>query len=1253
MKKIISLFCLLFATLILNATAIDSQTALYVAMNFWKANGGDRTTEWTNITSLTTFSEFYIWSNDNGFVIVSGDDCVVPILGYSLNNAFNPKMPGHIDDYLEGLEQEIAYYKSLHLESNGELHAVWGALINGSYVPQATTSVSPLMSTTWDQSPRYNNLCPTIQGERTVTGCVATATAQIMKYWNWPTYGNGTHSYTHTSLGTLSADFGNTTYQWSTMPNSLTSSSNSNQILAVATLMYHIGIAIDMDYDISANGGSGATTHNYGGNTTYPCPENALINYFNYKNNIHSIQKTDVSDASWTNSIKAELDAGRPVLHSGRDTSGGHAFVCDGYDNNNLFHINWGWGGWCDGFYALNSLNPQSGGIGGNSSYTFNLNRGIVVGIEPNKTLHTNTQNISLPKAASSKEFIVTSSNNSSNWTATCSATWLTLSQSSGPGNGTMTKVTATATENNTGTVRTAIITISQGTTVCTIHVVQNECSTSDMCAITLAMHDSYGDSWNGASISVSSTSGYNYGTYTVDADYDNTATLYVCPSDLVLSWNSGSYDSECSFTVKDGNNNSLLSVSHINTTSWTINSPCANAPSLACTIMDFPWTEGFEGDVDCWRVIDADGDGNKWGLATGATNSGTYSLVSYSYINSQPVQANNYLVSPQIALPASGDYTLQFYARSANASYPDSLSVKLSTSNTLAANNFTTTLMPLTEISSPTYQQYSINLSNLNGQTFRLAFIHQSYDGMFVALDDISIIENVNTDFTVSVNASNPNMGSVTGGGIFSYGDADTLTATAYGNHRFTVWSDGNTENPRIITVTHDITYTANFSDLGDSVLQYDNGNLATNLGAGSAFYWAVRFPASELTGYTKLTDVRIFNYYAGSYLVKIYQGGSSAPGTLKASETFTLSGDRSWVDCTLSTPVVLNTSQNLWVVVYSDLSHPATAANYCGNDDGSWISFNGSSWYSLRDVNKDNTWMLRAVLSQEPIYYDVTVNSSDLTKGTVSGGGTYASGTQITLTATAAEHCHFTQWNDGNTQNPRNVTVAGNVTYTAHFATDQHQITANAQNPTMGSVSGGGTYDYGTQVTLTATAANHYHFTQWSDGSTQNPRTITVTANATYTAQFAPEQYQVTVVSNDPSMGSVSGGGTFDYGTQITLTATPYPDHVFLSWNDGNTQNPRTLIVDGPMSYIANFQSNVGIENVEVDNIIIFNNGNQIHVQNASNLPIGIYDMTGKLIAFEAANDHADRTFSVYANGIYLVKIGDTISRKIIIIR
>jgi hypothetical protein len=199
------------------------------------------------------------------------------------------------------------------------------------------------------------------------------------------------------------------------------------------------------------------------------------------------------------------------------------------------------------------------------------------------------------------------------------------------------------------------------------------------------------------------------------------------------------------------------------------------------------------------------------------------------------------------------------------------------------------------------------------------------------------------------------------------------------------------------------------------------------------------------------------------------------------------------------------------------------------------------------------------------------------------VTGGGTYNEGTTVTLTATPANGYHFTQWNDGNTNATRTITVTADATYIANFeinAPNQYTITVQSANPTMGTVSGGGTYNAGTNVTISATANSGYHFTQWNDGNTNATRTITVTGNATYIASFeadAPAQYTITVQSANPTMGTVSGGGTYNAGTSVTISAMANSGYHFTQWNDGNTNATRTIIVNGNATYIASFEADV----------------------------------------------------------------------------
>jgi len=202
--------------------------------------------------------------------------------------------------------------------------------------------VGPLLTTTWNQWPYYNDFCP----PGTPTGCVATAMAQIMKYHNHPAQGTGSHSYSHATYGTLSADFGATTYQWNNMPSSLTAGSTPEQKNAVATLMYHCGVAVEMNYTPSV---SLANSYSF---------KYALPTYFKYDGGIDLKQRSEYfgNDAGWHDLLKNELDAGRPIFYAGASSTGGHAFVCDGYDDGGCFHFNWGWSGSGDGWYVTSNL---------------------------------------------------------------------------------------------------------------------------------------------------------------------------------------------------------------------------------------------------------------------------------------------------------------------------------------------------------------------------------------------------------------------------------------------------------------------------------------------------------------------------------------------------------------------------------------------------------------------------------------------------------------------------------------------------------------------------------------------------------------------------------------------------------------------------------------------------------------------------------------------------------------------------------
>lgn len=306
---------------------------------------------------------------DGGFVIVSADDNTRAILGYADNGTFSAEnMPSNMRFWLQMYADEIA--------RAAEIPATTTQTTENTY-----PIVSPLLgNTVWGQDAPFYNLCPTLNNIQCVTGCVATAVSQIMYYHKHPTRGTGSHSYKWETGGqTLSADFGNTTYDWANM---LADYGGNNyttaQADAVATLMLHMGIACDMEYNTSANGGSSAISNKM---------MNALIRHFGYDTGMRVLPKDYMDENEMLNLIAQDLQAGHPIFMSGHTTNNeGHAFVCDGMQSNGYIHINWGWDGYCNGHFAISAMNPYGQGTGGAASgQAFTENVYAFTGIQPNQ----------------------------------------------------------------------------------------------------------------------------------------------------------------------------------------------------------------------------------------------------------------------------------------------------------------------------------------------------------------------------------------------------------------------------------------------------------------------------------------------------------------------------------------------------------------------------------------------------------------------------------------------------------------------------------------------------------------------------------------------------------------------------------------------------------------------------------------------------------------------------------------------------
>ena len=318
-------------------------------------------------------NSYYIFnfSDDRGFVIVSADDKVNPILGYSFERGFDiSKAPTNVLGWLKRYDEEIIRIIN---DDSKPVHPEWEMLnLNTSPIKRAT-QVTPLLKTTWGQNPIYNDSCPKdpTTNNLSVTGCVATAMAQTMKYWGYPAKGMGSNQYSLGAFGTLKADFSKSTYRWSDMTTSVSSTSLLNSKSAVAQLMRDCGYAVNMQYSST---GSGAWVFG----RYSPTAEYALINNFGYSSTMTSLQKDNFTDADWITKLKTEFDQSRVVIYVGysSDYLSGHCFVADGYDANNFIHFNWGWGGYADGYFAITNLTPVT-------NYSYSNAQGAIMGIKP------------------------------------------------------------------------------------------------------------------------------------------------------------------------------------------------------------------------------------------------------------------------------------------------------------------------------------------------------------------------------------------------------------------------------------------------------------------------------------------------------------------------------------------------------------------------------------------------------------------------------------------------------------------------------------------------------------------------------------------------------------------------------------------------------------------------------------------------------------------------------------------------------
>lgn len=353
MKRVLLFVFAALIMLSVKAAPVNQDEALKLASSFMRVRMGEKalpveTLRAVSLDHQLNLNHLYIFSGEHSFVILSADDRAMPVLAYALDRPFDTEdMPVNMLAWLQGYENEIRFLEEHGVEASASVKEAWSTLAEGAlWQPVNRSEVLPLIATKWGQHAPFNYNCP----NNCVTGCVATAMSQIMKYWEYPNKGTGYHSYFHASYGSLHADFGNTSYNWDNMTLTPDNSCSLAEKQAIGTLLFHSGVAVEMEYgpDVSASYSSDV-------------PE-AMIQYFGYNPEIVMDEKAYYTDAGWKTLIKNELNQSRPVYYAGNNANsdGGHAFICDGYDNRDYFHFNWGWTGNHDAFYMIGSLNPDN-----------------------------------------------------------------------------------------------------------------------------------------------------------------------------------------------------------------------------------------------------------------------------------------------------------------------------------------------------------------------------------------------------------------------------------------------------------------------------------------------------------------------------------------------------------------------------------------------------------------------------------------------------------------------------------------------------------------------------------------------------------------------------------------------------------------------------------------------------------------------------------------------------------------------------
>lgn len=596
MKKYYLTLCLMAVIGSLMAGPVDQQKAQKLGAKFLSTTilnqkNNNIQLDLVSVAADRDATDYYVFNvkGSEGFVVIAGDDRVRPILAYSTTGKYNPNDVADGFQYtLNGFREEIQYVREHNLSATPDIVAEWksvnetGSLNRGG---QTRAVVEPLCQTIWNQNYPWNSQCPPCvdtlgNGGHVFAGCAATAMGQVMKFWDWPAVGNGSHSYNAEGIGSLTANFGETEYHFEMMPLALDSTSSEEEIYHVAQLLYHLGIALDMQYSAV---GSGANAY-----SVYT----SFQSYFRYNRDFPQVNAGDLipgygyTNEEWAQMLKdGGLDEHIPIFYTGSDDggAGGHAFVCDGYDENDYFHFNWGWSGRDDAWCPIGALHT--------TRYDFNQTNMFLGHIVPqNDEYYSRPDSVSkmtvLEEAFDAVSLTWTNPDTDLNGNALTSLESVTIRRNF--------EVIATLTDVQPGADMvyednslapglyeySIYVTNAAGisrTTYRTILV-------GEKCNIVFQMHDAGGDGWKGAAISVADENGNRIAVVTMTEGSSLAVDLPLLSGNLNFIWNHGWYhayeendtDGECSFSLVNAEGETIYTSAELEDGVFFSYDPCS-----------------------------------------------------------------------------------------------------------------------------------------------------------------------------------------------------------------------------------------------------------------------------------------------------------------------------------------------------------------------------------------------------------------------------------------------------------------------------------------------------------------------------------------------------------------------------------------------------------------------------------------------------------------------------------------------------